>query len=132
LEARVDRRGLGLRARRRHEHRRGVHRLSPTQSRSAVRAREHRDGAWRRVPASPRLMPARTVRRWFASVRLRTTVMATLVAFVALTAGAVALVAILHQQLRSDLDVSVRTRAAEVASLAAAGTLPAALPPAGE
>lgn len=66
------------------------------------------------------------------SVRLRTTIVATLLAAVALTAAGVALVAILEWNLtRSDDDLA-RSRLADIAGLAASGDLPKALPAIGD
>ena len=66
------------------------------------------------------------------SVRLRATIVATLLAAVALTAAGVALVAILGWNLtRSDDDLA-RSRLADIAGLAASGDLPKVLPAIGD
>jgi DNA-binding response OmpR family regulator len=44
-------RGVGVRLRRRPEHRRGLHPAPPPQDRRAVRSARHRDGPWRGLPA---------------------------------------------------------------------------------
>jgi signal transduction histidine kinase len=64
------------------------------------------------------------MRRWFATVRIRTTVFATLVVTAALVTGAILLIVVQQRALVSGLEQSTRIRAADVAALAKRGTLP--------
>jgi signal transduction histidine kinase len=64
------------------------------------------------------------MRRWFATVRIRTTVFATLVVTAALVTGAILLIVAQQRALVSGLEQSTRIRAADVAALAKRGTLP--------
>ncbi len=67
------------------------------------------------------------MRRWFATVRVRTTVFATLVVTVALVLGAILLVVVQHRALIAGLDRSARNRALDVGALAKRGALPKTL-----
>ena len=87
-----------------------------------VRAGDDPDGSRRGVPDRP------SMRRWFATVRVRTTVFATLVVTAALVAGAILLLVVQQRGARR------RTRAAalaiaraDVAALAKRGALPPVL-----
>ncbi len=92
-KARDPRGRLGLRLRRRPEHRRGLHQAPAQQGRPSVRPREHRDAARRGLPAGGRRWLRRrrgaspSARR--GSVRTRITLVATSVVAVALVLGAV-------------------------------------------
>lgn len=59
------------------------------------------------------------------SVRLRTTVGATLVVAAALAVGAIVLIGIVDRSLTNEVLASVRMRAADLSAMAASGTLPA-------
>ncbi len=65
--------------------------------------------------------------RWLSTVRVRTTIFATVVVAAALVIGSVLLVANQHRSLVAGLERNARSRAADVASLAHAGELPATL-----
>jgi signal transduction histidine kinase len=67
----------------------------------------------------PRRFPLR------ASIRLRTTLLATAVVAIALVAAAVALVVLQRQTLRGNVDDTVRARSNDIASLLESGALPA-------
>lgn len=67
------------------------------------------------------------MRRAFATVRVRTTVFATLVVTAALLIGAVLLLVVQHRSLVAGLDQSVKSRAADVAALARRRVLPTEL-----
>lgn len=64
------------------------------------------------------------MRRWFATVRVRTTVFATLVVTTALIVGAVLLLVVQQRALVAGLEQSVRSRSADVAALARRRVLP--------
>ena len=61
------------------------------------------------------------MRRWFATVRVRTTVFATLVVTAALVAGAILLLVVQQRALVAGLEQSIRNRATDVAALAKRG-----------
>jgi signal transduction histidine kinase len=65
--------------------------------------------------------------RWFATVRVRTTVFATLVVTAALVAGAILLVVVQQRALVAGLERNARNRATDVAALAKRGALPKTL-----
>ncbi len=65
--------------------------------------------------------------RWAGTVRVRTTLAATLVVAVALTMGAWALLHLFQSSLENDRKTAAISRAADIASLAAAGHLPPVL-----
>lgn len=65
--------------------------------------------------------------RWFATVRVRTTVFATLVVTAALVAGAILLLVVQQRALVSGLERNARNRATDVAALAKRGALPQTL-----
>ncbi|MDQ1466532.1 MAG: hypothetical protein QOH10_947 [Actinomycetota bacterium] len=67
------------------------------------------------------------MRSWFATVRIRTTVFATLVVTVALVAGAVLLLVLQQSAVVKEVERSARSRAADVAGLVKRGALPATL-----
>jgi signal transduction histidine kinase len=67
------------------------------------------------------------MRRWFATVRIRTTVFATLVVTVALVAGAVLLLLLQQSAVIRGVERSARSRASDVAGLTKRGALPATL-----
>ena len=120
-QARAARARVGLRVRGRRQHRRGVRAAAPAQGRRAVRPDDDPDRAWCGVPGR------RVMRSWFATVRVRTTVFATLVVTVALVAGALLLLGVQHRALVAGLERSVRNRSADVADLARRDALPKTL-----
>ena len=65
--------------------------------------------------------------RWFATVRVRTTVFATLVVTAALVAGAILLLVVQQRALVAGLERNARNRATDVAALAKRGALPVTL-----
>ena len=65
--------------------------------------------------------------RWFATVRVRTTVFATLVVTAALVAGAILLLVVQQRALVAGLERNARNRATDVAALAKRGALPKTL-----
>ncbi len=67
------------------------------------------------------------MRSWFATIRVRTTVFATLVVTAALLAGAILLLLVQHRALVSGLERNARNRATDVAALARRGALPTTL-----
>lgn len=67
------------------------------------------------------------MRSWFATVRVRTTVFATLVVTIALVIGAILLVVLQRRELVAGIDRSVRSRADDVAALARRQALPKVL-----
>ncbi len=67
------------------------------------------------------------MRRWFATVRIRTTVFATLVVTIALLVGAILLLVVQQRALVAGLEQSARSRAVDVAALAKRDALPATL-----
>ncbi len=67
-----------------------------------------------------------------ATVRARTTLLATLVVGAALAVGSIAPVLLLHRSLASNLDQAAALRARDVAAQARQGALPATLAAAGE
>ena len=71
------RRCVGVRLRRRPEHRRGLRRPAAAQGRRAVRHQPHHDGPGCRLPHGRRWRPERR-RRWWSTVRVRITALATL------------------------------------------------------
>jgi len=73
-----------------------------------------------------------TVRGRLASVRVRTTIGATLAVVVALTAAAVGIITILRDTMVDNTDVSLRLRGADIASIIESGTLPGAIAIEGE
>jgi signal transduction histidine kinase len=70
--------------------------------------------------------------RWFATVRVRTTIFATLVVTAALVIGALLLLFVQQRALVAGIEQSARSRAADVAGLAGRQTLPADLTAANE
>lgn len=67
------------------------------------------------------------MRKWFATVRVRTTLFATLVVTVALIVGAIVLLVVQQRALVAGLERSARNRATDVAALAKRGALPKTL-----
>ncbi len=67
------------------------------------------------------------MRSWFATVRIRTTVFATLVVTAALVVGAILLLVVQQRALLNGLEQSTRARAIDVASLAKRSVLPTRL-----
>ncbi len=67
------------------------------------------------------------MRRWFATVRVRTTAFATLVVTAALVVGAILLLGVQQRALVAGLEQSTENRAADVAALAQRGALPPTL-----
>jgi signal transduction histidine kinase len=67
------------------------------------------------------------MRRWFATVRVRTTVFATLVVTAALIIGGILLLELQQRELVAGLESSARNRATDVAGLAKRGALPTTL-----
>ncbi len=65
--------------------------------------------------------------KWFATVRVRTTVFATLVVTAALVAGAILLLVVQQRALVAGLERNARNRATDVAALAKRGALPVTL-----
>lgn len=65
--------------------------------------------------------------RWFATVRVRTTVFATLVVTAALVAGAILLLVVQQRALVGGLERNARNRATDVAALAKRGEVPRTL-----
>ena len=72
-------------------------------------------------------MPRRSIRGRFATVRVRTTVFATLVVTAALIVGALVLLFVQQRTLVTDVEQSASSRAADVAGLAKRRALPADL-----
>ncbi|MCU1456548.1 MAG: sensory histidine kinase [Actinomycetia bacterium] len=72
------------------------------------------------------------MRSWFSTVRIRTTIVATLVVTVALVIGALVLLAVQRNTLLTSLERSADTRAADVAGLAKRSALPETLTAANE
>ena len=72
-------------------------------------------------------MRRRSVRGWFATVRVRTTLFATLVVTAALIVGALVLLFVQQRTLVADVEQSASSRAADVAGLAKRRALPAEL-----
>ena len=66
----------------------------------------------------------RVVRRMFGTVRVRITLLATVVATVVLVAASLGLLAVLDSQLTQQSDATLRARAVELAEVAVAGGLP--------
>jgi signal transduction histidine kinase len=68
-----------------------------------------------------------------ASIRLRTTLIAVTIVAAAFITGAAALVAVLHQQLITEIDTALRTRLDDLQTVSAGGIrLPASLPDTGD
>src|SRR6185369_11016602 len=115
LQGRAARTGLGLRLRRRSEHRRGLHQRAAPQDRRPVRPGEpgHRAGSG--IPAGRSLLM-----HW--SVRLRATVVATVTVALALGTVGLVLVLMLKGSLESGASQEAARRADEAAVTLAQGS----------